>query len=217
MSERNEGRARPDPGGLSPGAVDDEHVPVPEEDHAGPPALHTAVTARGLARHRSRSLRWLVLGILVTAVCVVAAWWGAASGIEWLEGVGSRLAAAGVVILGLGASGLYANARMRQILAAGPWLTRRAHQFPPSRLKGVGVVLRDPHGGLCPLLVLSTRQRYQHAMTGPDGTLWWCPGPGGRGVLVRPDGHELLYARTPFTAWGRRTRIEDARRAGLDA
>lgn len=187
---------------------------VPEP---GPPALHTSRTARALARHRGRALRWLVIGVVLTAVCVVAAWMGANRGIEWIEGVGSRLATGGVVCIGLAASGLYANARMRQILKAGPWLLRRAHQFPPSRWKGAGIVLRDPSGALCPLLVLATRHRARHIVAERDDSVWWCPGAGGRGVLVRPDGDELLYARPPFTAWGRRTRVEDAKKAGFGA
>ncbi|MGW0909629.1 hypothetical protein [Streptomyces sp. NPDC002853] len=200
MSERTEGQAT-------------KH----EKPQTDSPALHTSRTARALARHRGHALRWLVLGVVVTAVCVVAAWLGATRGIEWIEGVGSRLAAGGVVCIGLGASGLYANSRMRRFLKAGPWLTRRAHQFPPSRWKGAGVVLRDPSGELCPLLVLATRQRARQAVAEQDGSVWWCPGPGGRGVLVHPDGDELLYVRPPFTSWGRRTRVEDAKKAGLGA
>lgn len=205
MDERNEGRTR------------SEDVPGAADDDVAPSALHAPRTARALARHHGRSLRWLVFGTVVTTVCVVAVWVGTDRDIGWLEGVGSRLAAVGVVLLALGACGLYANVQMRQILTAGPWSTRRAHQFPSSRLKGVGVVLREPSGELRPLLVLSTRQRYRHTAPGPEGTLCWCPGPGGRGVLVRPGGDELLYARPPFTGWGRRTRIEDAERAGLGA
>lgn len=206
MSERNEGQA-----GTPVGSMTDT------EDGEGEPALHAPRTARALAGHRRHSLRWLLIGIIVTVVSVAAAWAGAVSGIEWLRGVGSRLAAAGVVVVGLGAGGLYTNARMRRILKAGPWLTLGAHQFPPHRWKGAGVVLRDPSGELRPLLILATRRRVRRAVTGPEGTVWWCQGPGGRGVLVRPDGDELLYARPPFTAWGRRTRILDAKKAGLAA
>lgn len=225
MNEREDGltRSHVGPAPDSPKAVTDtpdavgrDRAPDPPEDGSGPPALHTPRTARALARHRSRSLRWLVISAVATTLFAVATWTGSVRGIEWMEGVGARLTAAGVVSLGLGACGLYANARMRQILKAGPWLTRRAHQFPPHRLKGVGIVLRDPSGALCPLIVLATRQRQQDAVEGPEGALWWCPGPKGRGVLVRPDGHELLYARPPLTRWGRRTRIEDAKKAGLD-
>lgn len=199
MSQRTEGQAT-----------------APGESEPGPPALDTSRTARALADHRGHALRWLVIGVVVTAVCVVAAWMGATRGIEWIEGVGSRLAAGGVVCTCLGASGLYANARMRRILQAGPWLSRRAHQFPPSRWKGAGIVLREPSGELCPLIVLATRQRARHVVAEQDDSVW-CPGPGGRGVLVRPDGDDLLYARPPFTSWGRRTRIEDAKKAGLGA
>ncbi|MGW6274083.1 hypothetical protein [Streptomyces sp. NPDC055060] len=190
---------------------------APAQAGSPQPALHHPRTARALARHRGRSLRWLAVGVLMTIVFGGAAWTGSHRGIEWLKNVGSPLLAAGLVCLALGVCGLYANVRMRQSLKTGPWLTRRAHQFPPSRLKGVGLVLLDPSGALCPLLILATRQRHQRALTGSEDTLWWCPGPTGRGVLVRPEGDELLYARPPFTTWGRRTRIEDATRAGLGA
>lgn len=83
MSERNDGLTRSHPGSVpdspeavtdAPNAIDSDHAPVPAQDGSGPPALRAPRTARALARHRNRSLRWLVLSVIAITVFAVAAW-----------------------------------------------------------------------------------------------------------------------------------------------
>ncbi len=77
---------------------------------------------------------------------------------------------------------------VRKVLSAGPWQVCAAAVFPVA--KGVGrIVLRDPESGEPIVVSVSSGPLFRTRLPDEDErttALWWCGGPGGRGVASGP-------------------------------
>ncbi|MER7176218.1 hypothetical protein [Streptomyces mesophilus] len=180
-----------------------------------------AITDEGASRFfaRERALgRWLLGSGLVAA----------SSGL-WLDTFaaqdGSGLVGTSAMYLGGGGFGAllvrvlsWRHRRVvRKVLSAGPWQVCAAVVFPVA--KGLGrIVLRDPESG--ELIVVSVRSGslFRTRLPGEDErttALWWCAGPGGRGVVSGPGRSAPFCVRAVRSARIRDRLIREAIRRRL--
>ncbi|MFJ2650400.1 hypothetical protein ACIO1C_27225 [Streptomyces sp. NPDC087420] len=188
------------------------HDSTPESsatpDNSGPEAavgevaLDVTETAEALARYRSRAGMWLRVGLTTAAGGVVVELANTARRLEWADLVAEGMGGLALAPLLIGLSALRLARLMRLRLAARPWTALPAETAPHGP-HAAAVVLRDPASGeLVPLTLVGLQGRHHAADPRPTGELWWCGDPETGGVLARPGGAELIWARTP----GRLTR-----------
>ncbi|MEU8762886.1 hypothetical protein [Streptomyces sp. NPDC048659] len=166
-------------------------------------AIDHPTTRQALDRYRGRALCWAGGGLVTMLLGVFL------GGIQ--PGVGVLGSMLGFAAWGLGLFALRNYWRIRQVLRTGPWLACTA-VTAPSVWSGPSVVLRHPATGTVMVRsVVAVRQRWHLAEPDARGVLWWCGDVTRGGVLVRPDGDGLLWARTVGSAREKRTAI----RSGL--
>ncbi|QIQ03559.1 hypothetical protein [Streptomyces liangshanensis] len=166
-------------------------------------ALDVPATAEALARYRSRAGMWVRVGLTTAAGGAVVELANAAKRLDWADVVAEVMGGLALAPLLVGLSALRLARLMRLRLAARPWTALPAVTAPHGP-HAAAVVLRDPAPGGEPvaLTLVGLHDRHRAADPGPDGELWWCGDPQVGGVLARPGGTELIWARTP----GRLTR-----------
>ncbi|MYV55428.1 hypothetical protein [Streptomyces sp. SID3212] len=175
---------------------------TPDSVPVGEVALDVTETAEALARYRSRAGMWFRVGLTTAAGGVVVELANTARRLEWADLVAEGMGGLALAPLLIGLSALRLGRLMRLRLAARPWTALRAETAPHGP-HAAAVVLRDPASGeLIPLTLVGLQGRHHAADPRPTGELWWCGDPATGGVLARPGGAELIWARTP----GRLTR-----------
>ncbi|MBC9719723.1 hypothetical protein H9Y04_45445 [Streptomyces sp. TRM66268-LWL] len=121
-----------------------------------------------------------------------------------LPGAGVWAGGLGLTAWGIGLCALRNHWRMRRVLRAHPWVACTA-AVRPSVWSGPSVVLRAPtNDSVFVRSVVAVRQRWHLAEPDARGRLWWCGDASGGGVLMRPSGGDLLWARDVGTARAQR-------------
>ncbi|MFD5116525.1 hypothetical protein ACFWNG_30145 [Streptomyces sp. NPDC058391] len=176
-------------------------------------ALAVADTAKALARYRACAGICVRVGLTMLMGSVIIALTGEGPG--WPRGALPALIGVSLFCSGLGLLTLRLSRRMRDRLAAGPWMACAAEAVPRG-IHAAAVVLRDPATGeLWPLTVIAIQQRYHLAQPGPDGSLWWCGDPRTGGVIAPPGGADLIWTQPVRGRWSRQRVVRAAQRQGL--
>ncbi len=150
-------------------------------------AIDYPATCEALEIYRRRAWCWAGGGFVTMLLAVLLGW--------MLPGAGMWAGGLGLATWGIGLFALRNHWRMRRVLRSHPWVACAA-VTTPSMWSGPSVVLRNPiSGAVLVRSVVAVRQRWYLAEPDARGSLWWCGDPAGGGVLVRPDGDGLLWAR----------------------
>lgn len=179
-------------------------------------AIAFPATAEALARYRRRAGVWCAVGgaVLAAGAVLVPLAESAVGWTGWLRTV-TPLFGAGLGALCVGLVLAFNARRMRGRLSDGPWTACAARSTAPGRSGAPRVVLRDPRTGDLVCLGAVVSQFTVHLTeTGWDGILWWCGDPVRGGVVSRPGGEGLFWAR-PVTGVRRRRLVAWAQGTGI--
>ncbi|WP_103533248.1 hypothetical protein [Streptomyces sp. SM11] len=180
-------------------------------------AIAFPATAGALARYRRRAGVWCVVGgaVLAAGAALIVLAESAVGWTDWLRAVMTPLFGTGLGALCVGLGLAFNARRMRRRLSDGPWTPCAARSKDPGRSGAPRVVLRDPRTGDLVCLGAVVSQFTVHLTeTGWDGILWWCGDPVRGGVVSRPGGEGLFWAR-PVTGFRRRRLVAWARETGI--